>query len=193
MKMIHAIRATAVALVLSFLPSDAKAITYENRDQIDEHIELLNTLHSMGINVQINSRHCGVDKDNDVAGFWSGGQKLFVICQQAVRRSKLPTWNGEILLASDDDLDTIRHEAHHVIQDCMDGKIDGRLDHYISDANRPQFLQAYPDWKENYVAQQYREVGANEHIIQLEIEAWAVADLIDAASINQVLKRECKV
>ena len=167
------------------------SITYENQDQVQEHIELLETLDELGINVVINGPHC--NQDLDVAGYWNGSQQIFGLCQQSIRRSKLPSWNGKVVLATDDDLDTIRHEAHHVIQDCMDGRLDGNLRLYMNDTNRAKFLSYYPDWKEEYIAEQYRDAGANAHTIRLEIEAWAVADMVPATMINQALKRECKV
>jgi len=96
------------------------------------------------------------------------------------------------VVLSDDDLDTIRHEAHHIIQDCQDGVIDGRLDRYFSDpAKRAEFMESYPDWKEYKIVEEYREDGASEHVIRLELEAWAVADLVSAEAIHSVLKREC--
>ena len=185
-------KALLASLVLTTTTMPVVAdVTYENKDQIDDHIELLNTLEGMGVNVNINSYHCR--NEDGVAGYWHGGKNLFVLCQEALRTSKLPSWDGEVYLASDDDLDTIRHEAHHVIQDCMDGKVDGRLETYMSDTDRAKFLSYYPDWKEEHIAKQYRATGANEHVITLEIEAWAVADMVSADAINDALKRVCKV
>ena len=166
------------------------APTYEDRDNIQEHIELLNTLDDMGVNVQINNPHI-CSHERGVAGFWMGSERLFVLCQEEVRNAKLPVYTGNIVLASDDDLDTIRHEAHHVIQDCMNGRLDGDLVTYLDEENSEEFLEFYPDWKEEHIATQYREDGASEHVVQLEIEAWAVADLVSAPMIQDVLVREC--
>ena len=121
------IKALIASLVLSATAIPAVAApTYEDKATIDEHIELLDTLDDMGITVSINGPECGRTND-DVAGYWNGSRRLFVLCQEVMRNSKLPTWDGTVVLASDDDLDTIRHEAHHVIQDCMDGEIDGSI------------------------------------------------------------------
>ncbi len=186
------IKALIASLVLSSTAIPVVAApTYENRASINEHIEILDTLDEMGIRVSINGPECA-RTDNDVAGYWNGSKRLFVLCQQAIRNSKLPHWNGTVVLASDDDLDTIRHEAHHVIQDCQDGKIDGKLRVYLSPKNSVEFLNLYPDWKEQYITKQYRDSGANNHVIRLEIEAWAVADMVQAPLIHQTLKRECK-
>ena len=186
------IKALIASLVLSATAIPAMAEpTYEGKETIDEHIEILDTLHDMGITVSINGPECG-RTDDDVAGYWNGGRKLFVLCQEAIRRSKLPTWDGTVVLASDDDLDTIRHETHHIIQDCQDGEIDGDLRVYLSPENSVEFLNLYPDWKEEYITKQYRASGANDHVIRLEIEAWAVADMIQPSLIHETLQRECK-
>ena len=186
------IKALIASLVLSATAIPAVAApTYEDKATIDEHIELLNTLDDMGITVSINGPECGRTND-DVAGYWNGSRRLFVLCQEVMRNSKLPTWDGTVVLASDDDLDTIRHEAHHIIQDCVDGKIDGNLRVYLSPENSVEFLNLYPDWKEEYITKQYRASGANDHVIRLEIEAWAVADMVQAPLIHETLQRECK-
>ena len=185
------IRALLAALCLSTasVPAIAETTYESSSDNIQDHIELLNTLEEMGVNVQINNPNICQREPTNVAGFWMGSQKLFVLCQQAIRNSKFPVYDGRIQQASDDDLDTIRHEAHHVIQDCMNGDMDGSLVEYLSDDNKEDFYQFYPEWKQNYIRRQYAD--ETPQIIQLEIEAWAVADLISAEHIEEVLIREC--
>ena len=187
------IRALLAALCLSAtsVPVLANAQYTSDSDTIQEHIELLNTLEDMGINVQMNNHFICQREAPNVAGFWVGSQKLFVVCQQAIRNSKFPVWDGEVQRASDDDLDTIRHEAHHVIQDCMDGKIDGSLVEYLDEENQAEFYEYYPEWKIDYIKEQYS--NESPRIIKLEIEAWAVADLVSAESIQEVLIRECSM
>ena len=166
--------------------------SYEDSEQIQEHIELLTTIENLGATVAINHpKLCG-DKANNVAGFWHGSMNLFALCQENIRRSKVPVWNGSTVMLTDDDLDTIRHEAQHVIQDCQDGTIDGRLQPYFSSpAKLSEFLEHYPDWKEESIVEEYSEDGADSEIITLELEAWAVADLVSVETIHDVLKREC--
>ena len=47
------------------------------------------------------------------------------------------------------------------------------------------------EWKENKIVDTYRSDGASAYIIRLEVEAWAVADMIDADSISRVLTEVC--
>ena len=195
MNISHYVRGGIAALsfsIASVLPSIAQpAITYSSSEKIQDHLELLTALEDMGVNIQINNPQICAQEEG-TAGFWVGGHKLLALCQQVIRRSDNPVWTGEIFMASDDDLDTIRHEAHHVIQDCMDGDIDGQLVTYLDEENSKEFLSYYPEWKQQYVIEQYREVGANQDMIDLEVEAWAVADMVTADMIKEVVVRECE-
>jgi len=100
-------------------------------------------------------------------------------------------WTGDVILASDDDLDTIRHEAHHIVQDCMDGKIDGGLQPFFTHEDLFTFLAGYPDWKEDKIISTYRKDGASNTVIKFEVEAWAVADMVPAETISNVLTQVC--
>lgn len=166
------------------------APTYENRQSIEDHIELLNTIQELGINVVIND-HLTCTEHKGVAGYWHGARQTFALCQERIRYSKNPVWTGNVILASDDDLDTIRHEAHHIVQDCVDGKLDGGLQSFFSPDDLVTFLDGYPDWKEDKIISMYRDDGASSRVIEHEVEAWSVADMVPASSINQVIKQVC--
>ena len=185
------IKALLTALLMVGVASPVVAApTYENRGTIDEHIELLNTIQELGVNVIIND-HLTCTEHKGVAGYWHGARQTFALCQERIRYSRNPVWTGNVILASDDDLDTIRHEAHHIVQDCMDGRIDGGLDPYFTDDQLVTFLDGYPDWKESKIVETYREDGASNRVIKHEIEAWAVADMVDASSISNAIRKTC--
>ena len=185
------IKALFTALLMVGVTAPVSATpTYEDRGTIEEHIELLQTIDDIGITVFINDP-IKCRENSDVAGYWHGAQQTFVLCQERIRRSKFPVWTGEVVLASDDDLDTIRHEAHHIVQDCIDGRLDGGLQPFFSGDNLVEFLAGYPDWKEAKVAEIYREDGASERVINHEIEAWAVADMVSANTISNVIRQVC--
>ena len=180
---------TALFMVGVASPSVA-APTYEQRGTIEEHIELLNTIQGLGINVVIND-YLTCTSQKDVAGYWHGSRRKFALCQESIRHSRNPVWTGEVILASDDDLDTIRHEAHHIVQDCVDGTLDGGLQPFFNDEDLSTFLAEYPDWKEDRIIDTYRKDGASNRVIKLEVEAWAVADTVDASSISRAIKQVC--
>ena len=186
------IKALLAALLMVGVAAPVAATpTYEDRGTIDEHIELLQTIDDLGITLLINDPlKCG--KDPDVAGYWHGARQTFLLCQESIRRGSNPVWTGEVILASDDDLDTIRHEAHHIVQDCMDGVLDGGLETFFSDDDLVTFLDGYPDWKESKIAEMYRKDGTSPHVILHEIEAWAVADMVPAESITRAINMVCR-
>lgn len=184
------IKALIAALLISGTATPAVAgLSYERLDEVDDHVELLQDIENMGITVVVNNEKlCG---GRDVAGFWHGARRVFALCQQEARITSGSRWNRGYRL-SDDDMDTIRHEAHHIVQDCQDGVIDGHLRPYFANSvSRANFLAGYPDWKEYKIIEEYRESGSSLHVIKLEVEAWATADMISADSIRSVLRREC--
>jgi len=184
-------KALFTALLVAGVASPVVAApTYEDRGTIDEHIELLSTIQELGVNVIIND-HLTCTEQKDLAGYWHGARRTFALCQEHIRRSSNPVWTGEVILASDDDLDTIRHEAHHVVQDCMDGRLDGGLQSFFNNEDLVTFLDGYPDWKEDKIISTYREDGASNRVIKHEVEAWAVADLIPAQAISNVITQVC--
>ena len=188
------IKALLSALLVgsSLTASAVAAPTYNERETIDAHISLLNTMDDMGINIQVNNPNICLN-EKDTSGMWVGANRLFVVCQEAIRKSPNPVYTGEIFVASDDDLDTIRHEAHHVLQDCMDGTIDGALEHYLNPTALKDFLEYYPDDMEQGIIDLYRSYNTPERVVMLELEAWAVADMVPAEMIEEALIRECKV
>ena len=189
------IKAWLSALLVGGLVTASSAVarpTYNEQETVQDHIEILNTLDEMGIDVQVNNALL-CSGEESVSGFWFGARKLFALCQESIRKSENPVYTGAIFLASDDDLDTIRHEAHHVIQDCMDGKIDGSLKQYFSPENYVTFMKGFDEWRAEYIRKVYKEAGETPQVIELEVEAWAVADLVSADMIHTVLKRECEV
>ncbi len=87
----------------------------------DDHIRILKAVQSKGIVVSINDREAC---DHETSGMYSYGHTRagaryadFIVCQDNGRPG------GPIASWTENDLDTIRHEAAHIIQDCIDGKI----------------------------------------------------------------------
>jgi hypothetical protein len=112
---------TRIATTLMVLPmafnSPAKANT------MDDHVRLLGAVQSTGVTVKINPDEC--DEENNAYGWfgtYQSGQQELVVCQvnKITGVSEMVRWSAE-------DLDTIRHEAHHLVQDCMDRVRDGSL------------------------------------------------------------------
>ena len=83
----------------------------------EEHTQLARAVASTGVKVLINPPIC---QQRDAFGWYHAQMSMLVVCQQNAKGTKMVTWTQE-------DLDTLRHEAHHVVQDCMDNALDGEL------------------------------------------------------------------
>jgi hypothetical protein len=88
-----------------------------------------------------------------------------VICQEGAKGTYEVNWTAE-------DLDTLRHEAQHLVQDCMDGEINGVLGSLYK---KPIDLGIAVLGEEGVkrVIEAYSE--ASDHIKVMEIEAFSVA------------------
>lgn len=154
----------------------------------DDHQNLWNTLESAGVEMFVNDpKFC---KDN-----WGGGayvmnesqrKSAMMICQdngKSVGADNQADW-------TENDLDSLRHEAHHVVQDCLDGNIadenlvlffDEAKDHraFVKNGLSPQMIQA--------IIKSY-----SKEVVLLELEAFAVAANVDASDIADAVETFCK-
>ena len=169
------ILSTLMASVMVLAPTGVGAATYAERQ---EHLELYNALEEVNISVYANPEMC--DPKEGFLGFYAPSHRLISICQ------KDPT-----VQFNDEDLDTLRHEAHHVVQDCLDGKIDGELSLLFTGEAKEKFLENYPMSKQLRVRRVYGEAGTDAHIIEVEVEAFAVAEMVGADVIAQAVRNAC--
>jgi hypothetical protein len=87
-----------------------------------------------------------------------------------------------------EDYDTVRHEAHHVAQDCRDSSLDGNLEAVYKDpiALAVRMLSTR---KADSVIETYRDRGS--HIVLMELEAFSVADMNDPLEQVEDIQRYC--
>jgi len=102
-----------IPAIPALFPTNAKA-----NDIVKQHQELARTIVSLGVPVSINTNiHCS---PGESGSYFAAG--FMVICQDN------RTTNGKEVEWTVNDLDTLRHEAHHLIQDCAAGTIgDGKM------------------------------------------------------------------
>ncbi len=103
----------ALALAAATATSIIAVPSVEARGTYTEHGQLGNAIKSTGVVLKFNPMEC--NKRNSFGWYWSGGNEM-VICQE--NRSRYST--SEVQW-TEEDLDTLRHEAQHLVQDCMDG------------------------------------------------------------------------
>jgi len=127
------------------------------------HVSLGNTIRSTGITFKINPAECW--EKNAMGWYWAYKNEM-VICQEGKRQV------GVEVQWTEEDLDTLRHEAQHLIQDCMDGSRQGALSSVYRDV--PALVKSTLSTRAiQSIIKAYSD--QSEHIIMMELEAFAVA------------------
>ena len=152
---------------------------------LDQHNQLWSSLQEVGIVMSVNSPiHCKGDKMG--AYYYHSG--LMVICQE-----RATIMNGEQVNWTEEDLDTLRHESHHVVQDCVDGT--------IADGSLGTLFNEHDEWKD-FVNQGLSETairgiidtystGDNNGVVARELEAFSVANSVSADTIADKVLEMC--
>jgi len=164
---------TALTACMTIAPSALAKSNYSH------HIQLGHTIRSTGINFKINPSECW---EKEAFGwYWAYGNQM-VICQENKR-----VINEEVNW-TEEDLDTLRHEAQHLVQDCMDGERQGELGavyrdpidlakKVLGDRGVRSIIDAYSD--------------ASKHVVVMELEAFSVARLNNPIEQVQDIQRYC--
>jgi hypothetical protein len=170
---------TTAVIAASSLTSPAQAAS-----DFDAHVALYQAVEKAGVTIYVNPPEV-CDADDAPMGLYAGAHSVMVVCQDnRIKGSdKEVTW-------TENDLDTLRHEAHHLAQDCINGARDGEI---AAVYKRPIELgyDVMGKAKTNWVAEVYAENGASAHIQVMEIEAFAVAAMNDPMDQVGDLGRYC--
>ena len=177
--------ATVVASAAVFAPVGVLAQDAKER----AHQQLWEAVQRVGVHAVTNSPNfC----DGNHHGFYAPAERLLVVCQDNAK-----SYDGKMVPWSDNDFDTLRHEAHHIVQDCSLGGLgDQRETAFIGkDKELLQFIQHSGLTKDqlNWIVDSYKKRGANDHVIKLELEAFAVAASVKADTIAKALIATCGV
>ena len=169
-----ALTLATLAAVTTIIPTAAEA---KNVDQA--HIRLARAVRSTGITLKINPAACA---KKDVYGWYWAAKKEMVICQERAIRTGVETyWTAE-------DLDTLRHEAQHLVQDCRDGQLDGDLDAVYT---KPLALAQNVLGRDRIMSILKSYSEASDHIKVMELEAFSVAAMNDPMEQVQDIKNYC--
>jgi len=148
---------------------------------VEGHRALWQAIREVGVITLINNPQICRD---DISGAYDSSRGILVICQENARGVNQVEWTAY-------DLDTLRHEAHHLIQDCAVGRIgDSQMARMFEDYDEHRnFIKNTLTASEvRQIIKAYRENGATNKDILIELEAFAVADSISAEQIaNKVL------
>ena len=163
--------------LMAAVATTSPAMAESRQSDYGDHMTLGNTIRSTGIQLKLNTSKCW---ERGAMGWYYAYGNEMVICQQNKRSVGVEAqWTEE-------DLDTLRHEAQHLIQDCMDGARQGRLSSVYK--NPIGFVKSTLSERGiRHIINAYSDAG--DHIILMELEAFAVAalnqPLVQSQDINQ--------
>jgi hypothetical protein len=170
---------TLTTLLLAALGMASPAMA---RSSHSAHVALSKAVQRAGIGVYVNHKIC--DEDNSL-GMYIPKHSAVVICQEnRIKGSR------QVVAWTEEDYDTLRHEVHHVVQDCMDSSYNGVLG---SVYKQPvEFgVSVLGESRAIRIANSYQAIGASTHIQVMEIEAFAVAAQNNPAEQIQDINRYC--
>ena len=154
---------------------------------LEDHDQLWQSLQRAGVTLRVNNPElCG---DNSGGGHYNSLYRTLVICQDGQSQAT----SGEQVQWTANDMDTLRHEAHHVIQDCLSGALgDGNMKPVYTDPDAwKAFVTKMPQDKIDQIIDQYKSMGASNHLLYLELEAFSAAHNVGPLNIAKGLDRVC--
>lgn len=182
--------------VVGALPAVANPNASQEGNSIQDHIQLVNTLRDNGVPVFFNTPQCKPLKGSTVkpSGMYLPDYNVMIICQDN------GSTDQQLVEMTLNDLDTIRHESHHAIQDCKDGLINSTMVSLFplqsdnpEEVTLDQFVTAAGLSAEQLETIQsgYQRMGYSDEVINLEYEAWSAGYAISAATISQGVNHYC--
>ena len=145
----------------------------------EDHIRLAQTIEERGVDFLLNPVACG---SKNALGWYHAYSRTLVVCQENA------TPGGPEVAWTEEDLDTLRHEAHHLVQDCMDDNLNGSLESVYQSPSKlvtsvltkDQILTIL-DW--------YSDATDNRKL--MELEAFSVAILNNPVDQISDIHRYC--
>ena len=176
----YAAMALACTLV-GVMPAHAETV-------MEQHERLWNTVQDVGVSIVVNDPvECKGEWGG--GGYYSRAQQL-VICQDG----GIAAGKGTQVEWTPNDLDTLRHEAHHIVQDCEAGQLgDSQLVVYHTGDDMIKLIEGSSYTKEQllFIWEEYGKMGATEKVQLEEVEAMIIAKDIPAGRIANQLIRSC--
>lgn len=152
--------------LLALLITGAPALAQSNHRH---HVALSEAIKSTGVEFKINPSDCYLKENANAFGwYWARANEL-VVCQENAKTTEQVKWTEE-------DYDTLRHEAQHLIQDCMDGSRQGLLSSvYKEPVALAQDVMTHEQIQ--HILKVYGNRTSNTQV--MELEAFAVAAIND--------------
>lgn len=177
MKIFQKIASSVVGLSLLTIPGVSAKMD-------SSHDELRKSLNDVGVKVILNETDLC---DGSKSGMYSPDYNAIIICQD----DRIETSDQEVEW-TENDYDTLRHEAQHVVQDCMEGIDNQKMSLFFDD--RIEYLEfvVMGLTKSEFfqIVESYRSF--DNDIILNELEAFAVAKNVKSETISKAVRGVCK-
>lgn len=171
----------ALALTVSPLAASARNMT---ESEINTYINLIETVKKTGVTFKLNPPDCDTIEGN-IFGWYQAKKQELVVCQEnRIKGSR------QYVRWSEEDLDTLRHEAHHLVQDCVDKKLNGRL-HFLYEDPASVVKQTLSSDMIKQVIGYYKDLHPYHR--GLELEAFSVAAMNDPQEQIKDIQNYCGV
>lgn len=158
-----------------------------------DHLGLYDALETVGVYRYLNPPEVCQKQDVDGIYTWNErGESALVICQDNATSEAEVEW-------TENDLDTLRHESWHVIQDCLhDERADSSLQPLVlTEQYSLMMINAAVDVlgqdQVAHIINTYRARGLDDDAVVLEIEAFLVAATTNASTITNKLINSCSI
>ena len=182
-------RAATTALTGLAIFGFASAAFAEPPQKSDDraHVRLAQAVQDAGVRVIINDDYCHRNHGKGTLyGFYSGQHRVMLICPENAEKGEVGTqWTEE-------DYDTLRHEAVHLVQDCMDGKLDHQLQALTKDPQETGLLLLGVEQMAQ-IQEIYLGRGQSQHIVRMEWEAFGLASLNQPDAQVEAIKSVCSL
>lgn len=169
--MIKRLAAAAAALSIAAAPVNATPT------RGDAEHNLIQTIRETGTAVYL---QC--PPEGGFAGVYMSSRGIMGICVQGRGPSQ---WTA-------DEQDTLRHEAVHLAQDCMGRLSDDKLETTRSITSLMR-LVAHSGINAAQIERLYRQRGADDMTIVLELEAFSIAATHSTAQVEDLVRRACRL
>ena len=177
MRLFQKIASSAIGLSLLTIPGVSAKID-------SNHDELKKVLNDVGVEVFLNDTDLC---DGSQSGMYSPEYNAIVICQD----DRIETSDQEVEW-TENDYDTLRHESHHVVQDCIEGIDNEKMSLFFSD--RVEYLEfilvSLTKSQIFYITESYRSFD-NDTVLN-ELEAFGTARHVKSNTIVKALRAVCK-
>ena len=176
-------------LLLSATMAVALSVTPALSVELDkDHRDLIQAAEDHGASVYMNAPPCYMKDASGLYAILPNVGPAIVICQDNKEETfQQVEW-------TENDLDTLRHESWHYVQDCLDGNRDGlllSLHDYDDELTFGDIVESYGLMRSARIEHTYAQAGVDPKQIRNEIEAFHIAEELSAKDIARVLRAVC--